>query len=139
MPFAVLLAMLLLWLVPLTLSAQRSMFVLAEVLNAWSALDVFCIAIAAALLEIQQFAAFIVGDSCDGINEVLKMIDAPGLEGDDKCFDVVATLDEVRSCVCLSMVLLLLVLVCVCLSVLLLSNCSVATCAALQTTPELFR
>ena len=44
--------------------------VLTEVCNAWSALDVFCVSIAAALLEIQQFAAFIVGDACDGINEV---------------------------------------------------------------------
>jgi len=97
MPFAVLLTMLVLWVVPLTLAWQRSLFVLAEVLNAWSALDVFCIAIAAALLEIQQFAAFIVGDSCDGINVILaEYLDGP-LEGDDKCFDVVAQLDEVSS------------------------------------------
>jgi len=94
MPFALLLAMLTLWLVPLTLSSQRQMFVLAEVLNAWSALDVFCIAIAAALLEIQQFAAFIVGDSCDSINVILAEYMDPILDGDDKCFDVVAQLDK---------------------------------------------
>lgn len=40
--------------------------------NAWSTLDVYCAAIAASLLEIQQFAAFIVGDSCDGINKLLE-------------------------------------------------------------------
>ena len=96
MPFAVLLAMLGLWLVPLTLASQRSIFVLAEVLNAWSALDVFCIAIAAALLEIQQFAAFIVGDSCDGINVILEEHMDEILEGDDKCFDVIATLTSVN-------------------------------------------
>lgn len=100
MPFAVLLTMLILWVVPMTLAAQRSLFVLAEVLNAWSTLDVFCIAIAAALLEIQQFAAFIVGDSCDGINVILAEYFDTQLEGDDKCFDVVAQLDEVSVCVC---------------------------------------
>lgn len=96
MPFALLLTMLVLWVVPLTLSMQRTIFVLAEVLNAWSALDVFCISIAAALLEIQQFAAFIVGDSCDAINVFLAEFMDPLLEGDDKCFDVVAQLDKVR-------------------------------------------
>lgn len=100
MPFAVLSAMLFLWLTPLTLAMQRSLFVLAEVLNAWSALDVFCIAIAAALLEIQQFAAFIVGDSCDAINVLLAEFFDEQLDGDDKCFDVVAQLDTVSVHVC---------------------------------------
>lgn len=97
MPFALLLALLVLWLVPMTLGWQRTFFVLAEVLNAWSALDVFCIAIAAALLEIQQFAAFIVGDSCDSINVFLAEHMDQALEGDDKCFDVVAMLITVSS------------------------------------------
>jgi hypothetical protein len=95
MPFALLIATAVLWLMPLTLTAQRQMFVLSEVLNAWSALDVFCIAIAAALLEIQQFAAFIVGDSCDAINVILSEYLDPVLDGDDKCFDVIATLGRV--------------------------------------------
>ena len=47
-------------------------FVLAEVLNAWSALEVFVISIIAALLEISQFASFIVGDDCDPINKVIS-------------------------------------------------------------------
>jgi hypothetical protein len=97
MPFALLLVVLGLWVVPMTLSTQRQLFVLAEVLNAWSAVDVFCIAIAAALLEIQQFAAFIVGDSCDSINVILEEYMDPILDGDDKCFDVVAQLDSVSS------------------------------------------
>eukprot|EP01032_Pedospumella_encystans_P009378 gene9378-11041_t len=109
MPFAVLLAMLGLWLVPLTLASQRSIFVLAEVLNAWSALDVFCIAIAAALLEIQQFAAFIVGDSCDGINVILEEHMDEILEGDDKCFDVIATLTSNSWLLFLAAVLLIIV------------------------------
>ena len=54
MPAAFIVVLGILWLVPLSLSRQRLWFVVAEVLNAWSALDVFCISIAAALVEIQQ-------------------------------------------------------------------------------------
>lgn len=91
MPLAFLLSLVVLWLVPLTLRSQRQLHVLSEVLNAWSTLDVFCVSIVAALLEIQQFAAFIVGDSCDGINQLLAKPTADEkLEGDDKCFDVQA-------------------------------------------------
>lgn len=92
MPLGCLLLLVVLWFCPLTLPTQRRLFVLTEVFNAWSALDVFCISIAAALLEIQQFAAFIVGDSCDGINVILAKYLDTQLDGDDKCFDVVATL-----------------------------------------------
>jgi len=91
MPLALLLALLVLWVFPMSISRQRQLFVLAEVLNAWSTLDVYSISILAALLEIQQFAAFIVGDSCDGINQLLENFDE-ALDGDDKCFDVVALL-----------------------------------------------
>lgn len=38
--------------------------------NAWSALDVFIISIVAALLQIQQFAQFIVGGRCDATGGV---------------------------------------------------------------------
>jgi len=97
MPLALLATLLFLWLVPLSLHRQRQVFILAEILNAWTALDVFCVSILAALMELQQFAAFIVGDSCDGINQVLtKFLDGP-LEGDDKCFDVIAKLKPVSN------------------------------------------
>ena len=68
----------------------------SEVLNAWSALDVFCVGIIAALLEIQQFVAFIVGDKCDKINDLLVSIPQIRnlLNGDNKCFDVIASLDS---------------------------------------------
>jgi small basic protein len=96
MPLGLMLVLMILWFVPLTLGWQRTFFVLSEVLNAWSALDVFCLAIAAALLEIHQFAMFIVGDSCDKINSVLAKYMDDKLEGDDKCFDVIAYLKSVR-------------------------------------------
>jgi hypothetical protein len=54
-------------------------------------------AIVAALLEIQQFVVFIVGDSCDGINIILEEFLDPLLDGDDVCFDVVATLKDVSA------------------------------------------
>ena len=46
-------------------------------------------------MEIQQFAAFLVGDNCDTINEILEEYMDDELDGDDKCFDVVATLKPV--------------------------------------------
>ena len=64
-----------------------------EILYAWEAVDVFCLAVFAANLEISQFAAFIVGDSCDGINKILEQDKFDMLlGGDDKCFDLVANL-----------------------------------------------
>lgn len=94
MPLSYVATSILLWLTPLTLSKQRLFFVLSEVFNAWSAVDVFCISIAAALLEIQQFVDFIIGDSCDGINVILAEYLDPLLGGDDVCFDVIAYLNN---------------------------------------------
>ena len=93
-PLAHLLVLLFLWLTPLTVRVQRKVFVVIEVFNAWSAVEVFVISIIAALLEIRQFAAFMVGDKCDQINPILKQYFSDELLGDDICFDVVATLDK---------------------------------------------
>ena len=91
MPVANLLSLVVLWLTPLTLRAQHRLFVMVEVFNAWSGLDVFVLAIIGSLLELQRFAQFIVGDHCDGINAILKHFDKV-LDGDDVCFDVVSSL-----------------------------------------------
>ena len=109
MPLAFLTALLVLWVTPLTLRVQKFCVVITEVLNAWNALDVFVISIVAALLEIQQFASFIVGDSCDLINEILKETMDSELNGDDKCFDVVATLKQSAMYLYLSSFLLVVV------------------------------
>jgi len=80
---------------PLPVAHLTQCFVVMEVFNAWAALDVFVVSIVAALLEVQQFAIFIVGDSCDGINQIIaKYFDAQ-VNGNDKCFDVIATLKDV--------------------------------------------
>ena len=96
MPAAQLVALALLWLMPMTASSQRRMEIVAEVCGAWAALDVFLVAALAAVLQIGRFTEFIVGDACDGINKVLREISNLGgdgldplrLNGDDVCFDV---------------------------------------------------
>lgn len=95
MPLGLMVALTIVWLIPLPLMRLQQLMVLAEVMNAWSALDVWCVAILASLLEIQQFAKFIVGDSCDGINTYLKQYLSAYLDGDNVCFDVEASLKEV--------------------------------------------
>ena len=40
------------WFVPMTLSCQKQVVVLIEIVNAWSALDVFCVALIAGVLEL---------------------------------------------------------------------------------------
>ena len=111
MPLALLTLLLFMWLVPLSLHRQRQLFTLAEILNAWTALDVFCVSILAALLELQQFAAFIVGDSCDQINEILSKYLYDELDGDAKCFDVIAKLKPVSDLIPLINVLSLIKLI----------------------------
>jgi len=87
-PLTHMLTMIGLWLIPLSRKVQRRVFVLTEVLNAWSAIDVFVVSILAAVLEIEQFAQFIIGDRCNLINEILKQHFDGVLKGNDKCFDV---------------------------------------------------
>eukprot|EP01114_Cavostelium_apophysatum_P012565 TRINITY_DN2842_c0_g1_i1.p1 TRINITY_DN2842_c0_g1~~TRINITY_DN2842_c0_g1_i1.p1 ORF type:complete len:1131 (+),score=314.29 TRINITY_DN2842_c0_g1_i1:215-3607(+) len=87
-------SLLILWLIPLTKRAQRRFFVVTEIFNAWSAIEVFVIAIIAAVLQIEKFAQFIVGDHCDLFVPYLKEYFSEELDGDLRCFDVVATLAE---------------------------------------------
>jgi len=91
-PVALLAVLFVLWLVPMTSRVQSSIFHLAEVFNAWSAMEVFILSIIASLLEIEQFSQFILGDGCDSINVLLKKYFKELLDGDYKCFDVKSTL-----------------------------------------------
>ena len=105
MPLAQLALLAVLWLVPLSRSAQLKIATAAEVAGAWAALDVFLVAALAAVLQIKQFAAFIVGDSCNLVDAVLRLVahrdvqgggggDPLGLKGDNVCFDVDTQLDN---------------------------------------------
>ena len=86
-PLGTLLSLLVLWVLPLSIRLQRAIFHMTEVLHAWSALEVYLLAEVAALLEISQFAEFIIGDKCDLINELLKTYFSSQMS-DPICFGV---------------------------------------------------
>lgn len=94
-PLAHLALMAFIWHAPVTERVQRRLFTAAEILNAWSALDVFVVSLITALMEIRQFAAFVVGSGCDPINQFLANSTKWDkiLDGDDVCFDAIATLE----------------------------------------------
>jgi len=84
-----LVVLLCLWSLPLSRRRQHHLLVAAQVLNAWGGLDVFCLSIMASALQIRQFALFIVGDKCDGLNSLIAGLPlAADLEGPKTCFDL---------------------------------------------------
>merc|ERR1711865_880722 len=109
-PLMHMLSLAVLWVTPLSLPNQHRLFVLTEILNAWSALEVFVVSVIVALLELPTFAQFIIGDMCDIPNDLITTLDhstppaghANDLiwrmltnigHGEDKCFDVKAVLE----------------------------------------------
>ena len=93
-PICHLLTVIILWLVPLSRKIQKFIYTICEILNAWSCIDVFVISIIAAIVEISQFTAFIVGDKCDFINPFLAKFFDNTLNGHDTCFEVNAFLQS---------------------------------------------
>lgn len=118
MPAGLLAALAVVWWVPLSLKRQRQALVFLECLSAWSAIDVFLLSVFGALLQIQQFAAFIVGDSCDGINALLAKYMDGILEGQDVCFDLIANLLPETAWILFLAVLLISVVSISCMSML---------------------
>ena len=92
MPVAMLVNVIFLWLIPLPRKAQKLFYDIAEILNAWSCLDVFVLAIIAAIVEIGQFTEFIVGDKCDSIDPFIAKYFYKILDGHNTCFEVRAYL-----------------------------------------------
>jgi len=90
-PFSCLLALVVVLVFPLTLVHQQRLMVLAEVTNAWSAIEVFALSMVAALFQISTFASFIIGDKCDVINLLLRDNFRDLIAGDDVCFSVDAS------------------------------------------------
>ncbi len=85
MPFASIIVVNILFFVPMSLTNQNRVFVFAEICNAWSAMEVFLLAVLASMLELQQFAAFMVGDHCDFLKgDFMKNL----FHEDDTCFSV---------------------------------------------------
>ena len=92
MPVAMLLTVIFVWFVPLPRKTQKFFYGIIEILNAWSCLDVFVLAIIAAITEIGTFTEFIVGDKCDDINPFISKYFETILEGHNTCFEVQAYL-----------------------------------------------
>lgn len=94
MPLLTVLSLAVLWLAPLRAHTQRRLVVVAETLNAWSAIDVFALSTAVGVVEIRRFAAFMIGSSCDAINDILRPLSSSGGPwGSDSglCFDIHAS------------------------------------------------
>ena len=94
LPLAFLLNLIILWFVPMHRKAQKIFYNIAEILNAWSCIDVFVIAIFASLTEIGQFTKFIVGDKCDSIDPIIQKYFKKTLNGHNTCFEVQTYLEE---------------------------------------------
>ena len=94
LPLAFLLFVGILWFVPMTRKAQTIIYAIAEILNAWSCIDVFVIAIVASSTQIEKFAKFIVGDKCNSIDPIIKKYFSKILDGHDTCFQVKTYLQE---------------------------------------------
>ena len=94
LPIATILNIMFLWFVPLPRRIQKFLYSMAEILNAWSCLDVFVLSIIAAILQISQFTEFIVGDKCDAINPIVEKYFSDILGGHNTCFEVKAYLES---------------------------------------------
>ena len=94
-PILHIIAMILLWVIPLKRTVQYYWFRVCDVLYAWSCADVFIISIIAAVLQIQQFAGFMVGDKCDFLQPYIEEYFGE-LLGDypTSCFEVIARLES---------------------------------------------
>ena len=88
MPIAMLINVISLWLIPLPRKTQKFLYTIAEILNAWSCLDVFVLGIIAAITELAQFTKFIVGDKCDIIDLFIAKYFYKALDGYNTCFAV---------------------------------------------------
>ena len=79
---------------PLPRKKQTILYNIAEILNAWSCIDVFVIALIAGVVQIGQFALFLVGDKCDPIDPILKKYFSNILGIHNSCFEVETYLSE---------------------------------------------
>jgi len=82
-----------LWCAPLSPRLQTHFFVAAQVLQAWSGVEVLVFSILACIAQIQTFCKFMVGSKCDGLNALLKVLPIYDDVPEPKtCFDVQAGL-----------------------------------------------
>jgi len=91
MPFICVMTIIFLFYVPMTLRKQQVIFMLVEISNAWSAIEVFLLSILASMMELSQFARFMVGNHCDFMKAQFfeKLLD-----GETTCFNVQSSVNR---------------------------------------------
>lgn len=95
MPLVRITTMVILWTLPLTSKQRHAFLVCKEVVDAWSALDVMLFSFVAAISQIRQFLAFMLGGNCDALNRTLQQfVSGPLSHAHDLCFDVDSSLGD---------------------------------------------
>ena len=100
-PLLLLAVMMVLWVIPLPSYISRRLVSAVRMLNAWSALDVYCVSVTAIMWEIRQFVGFIVQLTCTGNTKAMLalMTDPSGGHSSDlddmTCYDVRGHLHQV--------------------------------------------
>lgn len=81
---------------PMTKKQLFSWYNLCEVLYSWSCLDVFTVSIFISVVQISLLTNFMVGDSCDLINVILKKFFTKDkfIDGHYKCFEIHSILEN---------------------------------------------
>ena len=92
MPMAMLINILFLWFIPLSRRAQKFFYSIAEILNAWSCLDVFVISMIIEAFHISQFVAYINEDKFESFTPFISKYLYKTLDGHATCFEVQAKL-----------------------------------------------
>lgn len=80
-----------LWLVPMKRWLQKVIFIATEIFRAWSAIEVFVLAILTSLVALERFVGFIVGNRCLWIDGVLQEY-FPWIFPDQPCLIIKTTL-----------------------------------------------
>ena len=88
MPFACLLTLSVLLLVPLSLRRQLFLLTLSEITNAWSAIEVFALSILVAVWKMSSFASFMLGNRCGWIKALMKEYLDKEDDADATCYSI---------------------------------------------------
>lgn len=94
MPVALPFAVALLWALPLPLRLQKHCYLVVQLVNAVSGIDIFMLALAVGLSELERLGQFLLKGRCDELNKLLEIYALELLNGDARCFSVTAGLEK---------------------------------------------
>ena len=94
LPLIFLVVIIILWFVPMSRKTQKIFCYIAEILNAWSCIDAFVIAISADVTNINTFMSFVANDKCYFINPIIQKYFSKELDGHGTCYEVQAYLEQ---------------------------------------------